>query len=410
MSERSPRDRRRIRRRVAWVVFALLAVAGIALALVLSGAPLAVEVGEVTRGEHVRYVEEDGRARVRDRYVVSAPLAGTLERVALRVGDDVAVGDVVAILHPVASPLIDPRSRAELEAQRGAAEARLAAARARTAQAEAARVQAERDLARMDQLSRSGVLPSRELERAQLSFTVAVREREAAVELAHLSQHDLQQIRAALRVGSPGGAAEGIELRAPVEGCVLRVYQRSEAVLAPGTPIVELGDPRALEVVVDLLSTDAVRVEPGTEAEITGWGGADSLSGRVTRVEPVAIVRVSALGVEEERVDVIVDPIGTDEGWARVGDGYRVEVRIPIERFEDALRVPTSALFRTGEEWQAFVVRDDIARSVHVALTSYGPIESVVAEGLSEGDRVVLEPPEELIDGTRVEPRRASAP
>lgn len=409
MTPKSPHDRKRTRRRAAWMAIAVLGTLGLALALFLGAPRPEVEVADVTRGTYVRYIEEDGRARVRDRYVVSAPLAGTLERLTLRVGDRVAPGDVVAILRPAPSPLLDARSRAEMEERRGAAEARLAAARAAQSRADAARAQAENEVARARQLAEAGALPGRDLERSELALTVAEHDRDAARSAAHLATHDLEQARAALRSATHDGSVDGFQLNAPVDGRVLRVRQESESMLAPGTPILELGDPAALEVVVDLLSTDAVRVEPGAEAEITGWGGEGSLRARVRMIEPVANVRVSALGVEEERVDVIVDPIDPDDRWARIGDGYRVEVRVPIERIENALRIPTSALFRVGEEWRAFVVEDEVVQTVAVVVTSYGPLESVVTSGVEEGDTVVLQPPEALRDGDGVAVRRASS-
>lgn len=402
MRARMPREKARAKRRLVWIGVALVGAIALVVGLVLAAPRPRVDVARVTRGTYLRVVEEDGRARIRERYVVSAPLAGALERIALHVGDRVQAGDVVAILRPAPSPLIDPRARTELEERRGAAEARLASTRAEVARTEAARAQAQSDLARTQHLARMGAVAARDLEHAELALTVAARERDAARHAAHLAEHDLQQATAALRV-STGATDEGIELRAPVAGHVLEVPQESEAVVATGTTIMEIGDPGALEVVVDLLSTDAVRVVPGTRATIMGWGGGEALPAVVRTVEPVAAIQVSALGVEEERVDVIVDPLETSEGWERVGHGYRVDVRIPVERIDDALVVPTSALFREGDEWRLFVVRDGAVRTRSVVVASYGPLESALREGVDEGELVVLQPPESLREGDRVE-------
>jgi HlyD family secretion protein len=400
---RQSRDRRRLRRRLVWLVLAIAAIVAVAATLVVASPDPEVEVAPVTRGRYVRFVEEDGRARVRDRYVVSAPVTGTLERVTLSVGDEVAAGEVVALLRPAPSPLLDARSRAELEENVGAAEARIAVARAETGRADAAFARAEADLSRARRLAASGTIAQQALEAAEHAWAIASRERDGARHAAHAAEHELGRSRAALEA-TEGGLATGIELRAPVGGRVLSVRQESEAVVLAGTSIVELGDPRALEVVVDLLSTDAVLVEPGSAAEIAGWGGS-ALRATVRSVQPIASVRLSALGVEEERVDVVVDPLETSDRWARVGDGYRVDVRIALERFEDVLRVPTSALHRAGDEWRVFAVRDGIATAVPVEVGSYGPIESVIARGLRERDLVIVQPPETLRDGDAVETR-----
>ncbi len=381
-------------------------VAGIVGAWVLARPRPDVEVMPLTRGAFERFVEEDGRARVRDRYLVASPVAGTTERTHFHVGDAVAQGDVVAVVVPAPGPLLEPRSRAELEEKRGAAEAALARARVADGRAEAARKHADDELERVRSLVRSGSLPSRNLDDAELEAQLATKEREDARFGVHMAEHQLDMTRAALgsamRAGK--GPTERVEIRAPVDGRVLKILQESESPVAAGTPLVELADPSALEVAVDLLSTDAVQVQAGAEAQIRGWGGPGVLTGRVRRVEPMAAVKVSALGVEEERVNVIVDPTGDSESWKRVGDGYRADVRIRVERIEGTLILPTSALFRERGDWYVYVVRDARAHKQIVHVRGYGPLQTAIDESLPEHERVVVQPSEAIGEGARVRP------
>ena len=399
---------RNTRRRILFVVVGVLIIAALGAALALGAKGREVEVAPVTRGTFLRYVEEDGRARVRSRYMISTPVYGRVERSSLRVGDSVARGDVLAVIHRVPSPLLDARAERQLGARAGAAKAALARARAAEERAAATQAHAEDELARVRDLIRSGAVSVQDLEHAELEASIARRERDAARFSVHLAGHELEMARAALSTDDMRSPDARLSILAPAHGRVLRLHVESEAVVAPGTPLLEVGDPSASEIVVDLLSTDAVRVEPGVEAEISGFGTGTVLAGRVRLVEPTATVRLSALGVEERRVDVIVDPVEQVESWSRVGDGYRVDVRIPVERIENTLRVPTSALFRMGDAWCAFVVESGRVRRVQVVLSSYGPLESAVRSGLSLGAEVVLEPPEDLTDGQRVQVRRGS--
>lgn len=394
-------------RRIVWAVIGVLLVAGVALAWYFGRARPEVDVGRVTRGTFERFVEEDGRARVRDRFVVAAPVNATVERTRFRVGDAVAQGDVVATLRPLPSSLLDTRSRSELEQRSGSAEATLGRARVSLDRAQAATEHADSELERARSLAKAGSLPPRELEHAELEARLAMRERDEARFLVHLAEHELEVARAALATTtrSTSAAPDRFEIRSPVAGRILRVYQESEGPVGIGAPLLEVGDPGAIEIVVDLLSTDAVRVEPAAEAKILRWGGPGTLDGRVRVVEPVAHVKVSALGVEEQRVDVLVDVVSDAPAWKRVGDGYRVDARILLERIDDTLRVPTSALFRERDAWCAFVVEDGRARKRTVTLRAYGPLESAVESGLTEGASVVEQSPDSLRDGMRVDTR-----
>jgi HlyD family secretion protein len=391
-------------RRLLWLFVGLVLVAGLVLAFVLGAPRPRVEVAATQRGAWQNVVEEDGFARARERYVVSAPLAGVLERVTLHAGDCVKEGDVLATLHPGPAPMLDARSRAELEARRQAAEAGARVARTRDEGARAALAHAEEEATRARSLAERGSIATRDLEHAELELALARREREAARFSVSVAVHERDVIVSALESSGAATPPEAFVLKAPTAGCLLAVMQEDESAVAPGTPILTLADLGALEVVIDLLSTDAVRVNPGDPVTLDGYGSEPPVAGRVRRVEPRATTRVSALGVEERRVDVIIDPVETPPSWARVGDGYRVDASIVVDRVDDALVVPTSALFRVGDQWAAMLVEGDRVRRVEVALDRYGPRSSVVASGIAEGARVVVEPPDDLEDGARVEP------
>lgn len=404
------------------VAAAVLAAAGLAW-WVFRPAPLRVDVAPVDRGPLRVTVDEEGETRVRQRYVVAAPTTGRLLRILLDEGDAVDAGSIVARIEPV--PL-DPRDSAAAQARLEAAEANESAARARVGLAQATLEQAQRGARRADQLSRAGTLAAEDLEEAQLELTRARRELEAARQAADATVHEVEAARAALiaayapeaggpdetpvpPAGRPGPAAGGggacapapcVEVRAPEGGQVLRVLEESERIVAAGTPLVELGDPAALEIVVDVLSSDAVRIRPGAPVLVEEWGGDRPLQARVRRVEPSAFTKVSALGVEEQRVNVLADlreaPLG-------LGDGYRVEARIVVWEAPDVLRAPASALFRSGKRWAVFAVEDGVARRREVEVGHRGTDAVEVLGGLDAGERVILHPGDRLEDGARVQ-------
>lgn len=387
-----------------WAVLGLLVLGGLVLAWLMSRSPLAVDVSRVTRGVFERFVEEDGRASVRDRYVVSSPLAATVERTRFHVGDAIATGDEIAVLHPLPSSLLDVRARAELEQRAGAAEAALGRARTVLARSTATLEHANAELARARELLNKNAIPAVEAERAELEARVAARARDEAGFAVHVSEHELEVARSALGLATRARtASERFAIESPISGRVLRIAQESEGAVGPGTALLEIGDPSALEVVVDLLSTDAVQIEPGDEASILRWGGPEAVAARVRLVEPVAHVKVSALGVEEQRVDVVLDVVGRAPTWNRVGDGYRVDARILVQRIPDALLVSTGALFREGGEWAAFVAVEGGAVKRPVRLRAYGSTQSAVESGLQEGDLVIEQPPEVLQPGMRLQ-------
>jgi HlyD family secretion protein len=396
-------------RRRLGLLFAALALAlGVWWALRAPAVP--VEIGSVTRGPLQLSVDEEGETRVVQRFVVAAPATGRLLRIQLEEGDPVAVGDLLAQIVP--APL-DPRDRAAAEARLDAAEDAKSGAGARAALAEAALAQAERDLARAERLREAGASSDEALERAHLERTRAQREREAARFLVAAAEHEADAARAVLLAtrasrsdsGSPDDpcATPGtcIDVRAPIAGHVLRVREESDRVLLGGTPLLELGDPSAIEIVVDVLSADAVRIRPGAELWVEDWGGEKPLRATVRRVEPSGFTKVSALGVEEQRVNVIGDFVDTPDG---LGDGYRIEARIVVWQAEDVLRVPSSALFRHGEGWAVFLLDGSVARRRDVEIGARGPFAAEVKAGLEDGERVVLHPSDRLADGVRVKP------
>jgi HlyD family secretion protein len=388
-------------------VLAVLALAGLA-AWALRRPPVSVEVGAVSRGPLTATVDEEGETRVRQRFVVAAPATGRLLRIELDEGDRVEQGDVVARVVP--APL-DPRDRAAAEARLQAAEDAKRGASARARLADAALAQAERELARTERLREAGATSDETLERMRLERTRALREREAARFAEAAADHDVEAARAVLmaaRASRSDAAGQDdpcatpgvcIEVRAPIAGYVLRVHEESERVVLGGSPLLELGDPDAIEIVVDVLSADAVKIRPGAALWVEDWGGDAPLRATVRRVEPSGFTKVSALGVEEQRVNVIGDFVDTPDG---LGDGYRVEARIVVWHADDVLRVPSSALFRRGDGWAAFVVEAGRARRREVAVGTRTPLAAEVKDGLAEGDAVVLHPSDRLTDGTRV--------
>lgn len=385
-----------------------LAVAG-ALAWAFAPRPTGVDVATVERGTLEVTVEDEGVTRIRDVYVISAPTSGRMLRSDLTVGDAVAKGEsVVARFEPSDPSLLDLRSRRVGEATVEAADAAVGLAEAQLAQARSQLDFARGDLVRAVELAARRTISERALDKARLDVATAEATAKGAEATLEVRRRELETARAQLT--EPGGAAARradccIEIRAPVDGRVLRLLVESEQVVQAGSPLVELGDPTDLEVAVDLLSRDAVRVAPGAEATIESWGGAETLAAQVRRVEPTGFTKVSALGIEEQRVKVVLDPQGPKARWARLGHGYRVVVRIVVTRVADATLVPVSALFRSGERWSVFVVEGDRARLAPLELGERNQRFAVATGGLAPGARVVLHPASDLVEGARVAPR-----
>ncbi len=394
----------------------LTAAAGAALlaaALAYAFWPQAVPVdlAEASRGALEVTVDDEGRTRVKDVYVVSAPVAGRVLRIEAQAGDKVTAGQtVLATIEPTDPTFLDVRSQAKAEATAKAAEAVKALAEAEIARARAELVFARAELTRARTLIARDAISKRALDRAELEVIT----RRAAVATAEarlrVRSFELQTARASLIAPGGDGASGGgprccVQVRPPVSGRVLRVLHESEGVVQAGAPLLEIGDPDDLEVVVDLLSTDAVKVEMGAAASIEDWGGGP-LSGRVGRIEPYAFTKVSALGIEEQRVNVVIDFTEPPEKRRPLGHGFRVQARIVVWQGADVVKVPLGALFRDGDEWAVFVASEGRARLRRIAVGHRNDAEAEVLSGLEAGERVVLHPSDLVRDGVRVAARR----
>lgn len=412
-----------MRKTRGWI-FGGLAVAAVAalLAWAFAPRPLQVETATATRGRFERTLDEDGRTRVRDRYVVSAPLAGRVSRIALREGDAVTPDTVLATLTPALSPMLDTRSEAQLAARVETADANVARARTRIARARTALALARNTLKREEALAKDRYIAASQLDTDRLAVRAAEQELQSAEQEHHVAGHELEQARAALAaVRDADGGGEAFAVRAPVAGQVLRVMQTSAGTVALGTPLLEIGDTAGMEIVAELLTADALQAVPGTPVRIERWGGSAPLQGRVRRVEPAAFTKISALGVEEQRVNVLIDPVTPRAQWRALGDGYRVGVRIVAVSRDRVLRVPVSAVFphpsdavdgtpddATADDdgrMAVFAIEGGRARLREVVIGGRNGEQAWIVSGLREGERVIVYPGDAVRDGARVEAR-----
>ena len=408
-------------KRWLWIIILIGFVLGGAF-FAMRPQPVAVETTAVTRGPLRVTVEEEGKTRIRDRFVVSAPVAGYLRRIRWKEGDSVRAGEVAAIIEPPRAEVLDPRTRELNEARLRAAEAavRAAAARLQSAgqQARAAAADAnywKEQLDREETLTRSGDISQDRLARtrAEAQRTEAARlaaENEIATVRAQIQQMQAEAdaARAALlTTGAPGRAAAGetVSVRWPVSGRVLKVIKESEGVVQSGDALIGLGNVCALEVEVEVLSADAVKLKTGTPVEFHRWGGEAPLNGMVRVVEPAGFTKVSALGVEEQRVRVISDITSPEEEWQRLGDNYRIEATFVLWQDDKVLQIPSSALFRNGDQWFVFAVENSIAKRRPVQIGHRSGLAAEIVSGLKEGDVVIPHPDETVEDGKAVEPR-----
>jgi HlyD family secretion protein len=373
------------------------AVAGLALWAFLPR-PVPVETAPVSAGRFIATVEESGRTRVRERYTLSSPLVARLARPTLRAGDPVEIGQSVAVLRASASPLLDARTREDLEQRLGMAEAALEEAAAAQERARILLAKAETDLDRTRRLRSTGAATPAQLDRDTANVAAAERDLVAADRRRHAAEHAVQQIRVLMQPAT-SAAGETVTITAPASGRVLRMIQESEAVVAAGAPLLEIGNLRDMEVIVDLLTTMAVRVREGAPVAISSWGGSPPLAGRVRRVEPSGFTKLSALGVEEQRVWVVIEIIAPPDNWPGLGDGFRVDVTITLEEVEAATLIPAGALFRRGDDWFVFVLADGRARLRRVVVQHRSGRVAAVASGVGEGERVIVYPPSAVTDG-----------
>jgi HlyD family secretion protein len=389
------------------ILFALGVVAALALGLwVMMPRPVPVETAAVTKGKFVATVDEDGKTRIRERYVVAAPLPGRLTRVRLKAGDAVKADDMIAAIVPAPAPLLDPRSRREQEERLGIAEATRERTKAMVERAQAQTAQAKKELERIRTLTESGSSTAQALERAETAMRVANRELRAAEFQDHATEHEIEQTKALLaQYGDDGISPDRWNVTAPVSGVVLKVSQESETIVQAGTPILEIGDPLDLEIVVDVLSTDAVEIKPGAAVIIEHWGGPGVLAGRVRRLEPAAFTKISTLGVEEQRVNVLIDIVSPQQDWKGLGDAYQVDTRITVFARDEATIIPSGALFRTGESWNVYVTSDGRAQRRTVELLRRSGRFAAVTAGVQSGEHVIIYPSDRIASGIRVETR-----
>jgi HlyD family secretion protein len=315
-------------------------------------------------------------------------------------------GDSLAEIAPALSPLLDQRTRAEAEARLVAALSALGQARAQAARARVGKELAEQELERTRKLATAGSLPQQALEQAEFAARMRTEEQSSAEFAVKVAAEEVRIARVSLgRDGEASGRDRHVGVVAPISGTVLRVHQKSAGVVQAGTPLVEVGDPAALEVVVDLLTTDAVHVRPGTPVQIQGWGRERTVAGKVRRIEPSAFTRPSALGVDEQRVNVVIALTEPREHWAALGDGYRVEARLVLWQGENVVKVPQGAVFRHGNGWAVFRVDDSVARLAQIRIGHRGETEAEVVSGLPVGAAVAVHPGDRVKDGVKVEPR-----
>lgn len=383
------------------VIIGVLVVAGL-LAVALWPTSTPVSTAAIARGPLVVTIDEEGRTRVRDRFVIAAPVAGRVLRIDLEAGDAVKEGQVIARVRAEVPALLDARTTAEAQASIEGARATLGRARAEQQRAQSTLTLAQRELRRVTELVAGELATARELEARQADVRVGEESLNATVFAARAAEAEVTRAEARL---APARETSGrvVEVRSPANGVVLRTVRESESVVPAGDPLIEVGDPVKLEIVADLLSTDAVRVKPGSRTLIEQWGGDRTLDAKVRRVEPSGFTKISALGVEEQRVNVVLDFVDPATAWAALGDGYRVQVRVVTWESPNALKVATGALFRVGDEWAVYVVEQERAHRTLVKLGHQTGQEAEVLEGLAEGALVILHPGDTLADGARVE-------
>lgn len=390
------------------LVLVLLAVA-VGVVVSMQPKPLAVDTIEVQRGAVQISVRSEGTTRVKDRYVVRSTVNGNLARIELEPGDSVVPTTVLARIEPIAPPLLDASQVRELETRSRASGAAVRQAGASVARAIAAKEHAEQEFDRTKQLLAKGGISQRDFDSAKLRAATTKEDLHSAKFGASVAKYELQTAKAAVERARKRGAGESeepIEIHSPVAGEVLRILRKSEGVVRPAEELLEVADLGALEVVVDVLTSEAVEISPGDEAQLVNWGGDETLTGHVRLIEPAAFVKVSALGVEEQRVNVVIALEESNEASARLGDGYRVEANILIWRAKDVVKVPVSALFRGSDGgWAVFVVDAGVATLRRIELGRRNDLETVVDSGLAPGDRVVVHPSDSLEDGALVQPR-----
>jgi HlyD family secretion protein len=373
--------------------------------------PVEVDLAKAERGAMLVTVNEDGKTRVKERYDVSTPLAGRLLRIELKAGDAVEAGKtLLAIVEPNEPELLTARAVAQAEARVKAADAAKERAAPALKSALASHQLAETNYARVQRLAGRGAGSPQDVDDTEHKLRVAKEDVRAAQFAAQVAEFELEQAKAALlraRPDSLGNPSDGrFEIKSPISGRVLRVFQESAGAVTVGTKLIELGNPRDLECEIDVLSTDAVKIRPGARAILEHWGGDEPLEGRVRLVEPAAFTKVSALGVEEQRVNVLIDFVDPFEKRTSLGDAFRVEARIVVWEKDNVLKVPAGALFRQAERWAGYVAQGGHARLRFLRIGHNNGEEAEVLDGLKEGNQIVVHPSDKIAEGTAIVARR----
>lgn len=398
-----------IRRGVYWLVAVVLIVTSVVYAL--RPAPVLVDTDVVRRDAMQVTIDEDGITRIRERYVVSTPMTGRLLRITFDVGDDANAGEtVLARMEPTDPSLLDPREIAQAEARVRAAERKHESAKADLAKVEAELSFAESEMGRVRTLQQRNAASELEFAEKELIFRQRTEEARAAGFTVDIAEYELQLEKAALVLTDPNpnpanGSVMELTIKAPIDGRVLRIYQESTAVISEGSPLMEIGDPTDLEIVADVLSRDAVRIPPAASVRLENWGGDQTLTGEVRLVEPSGFTKLSALGVEEQRVNAIIDLVEPPEQRPTLGDNFRVDCRITIWSQDDVLVIPTNALFRVDGHWTIFTVRQGIAHQTEVEIGHNNGQQAEVLRGVEAGETVIMHPGDSIEDGTAVAPR-----
>jgi HlyD family secretion protein len=386
----------------------VITVIGILIVLLLTWGfwpqPVMVEAQAAKRAPLTITIEEEGRTRVIDRYIIAAPVDGVTCRVELNVGDPVEKGQILLTITPMESQVLDPRSRAQAMAKVEAAQAALRAAREQANAASAAAQLANNELARLTPLLKQGVITHDAFDKAETAAHTASANQRSADFNVEVASYELDAARSVLdyRAGNQLDNVERVAVRSPIDGQILKVDHECAGPVRTGEPLLEVGDPAALEVEVDVLSADAVKIKTGMRVLFDRWGGDGLLEGQVRLVEPVGFTKVSALGVEEQRVLIISDFTSDTDKWQRLGDGYRVEARFILWHQESVLQVPASSLFRYKDGWALFLVKDGIAVRHSVSVGRRNGLVAQLLDGVKEGDTVILHPSDEVEDGRRV--------
>ncbi|PVV15998.1 MAG: efflux transporter periplasmic adaptor subunit [gamma proteobacterium symbiont of Ctena orbiculata] len=396
------------KRILVWSLLGLILAAILVWAFIPK--PIPVDLLTLEPGKMTVTVDEEGETRVRDVFVLSAPISGRALRIDAEVGDEVMAEQTkIAEIEPTDATLLDPRSEAQARADIRAAEANLVLAEASVKEARVELNFANSELKRARKLRADAVMSERGLEDAERTFRTRQAALETVIATRQARQAELERARAQLisptEARVRGDECPCVPIRSPVDGCILKILHKSEGVVSAGEPLVEIGDPGDLEIVADLLSSDAVKVEQGQQVIIDNWGGAKSLAGVVRRVEPFGFTKVSALGIEEQRVNVIIDFTSPKTEWSRIAHGYQVDVRIVLWQGNDVLKLPLTALFREGDRWAVFVEQGGKASMRKVNLGRRTGLEAEILSGLAAGESVVVHPGDKITEGVGIEAR-----